>query len=1042
MKSAEPVGARAQLQLTLDRTRRALRRGLLIEVVALAASVVVATMLVGAASAALGAAGRPLAIGLATVLLIGWVATGIYAVIRWRQLLRSDHAVAAWIDASNPRAEPVSVLSAVELTRDRGHFGESPVLADAAVAHASASIPRARAATDRALQQRRQKIVFGAAGLAALAAIGLLLAPGSFRQAWLALSDLDSIEEVLTQVPPEPRLGDIRLTYRFPTYSQRAPRTVTAPSGFIRALPGTEVQISTTARRPVRSAVLLVSHGEQDDKPQQITVSTEGRRLSAKLIVARSGRYRFRITGADGVLREERRGHEIELEIDEAPQVTLLSPQESPLEVNERDRLTLAFSASDDFELGEAAVHWRVLGSAREGRVRLTTAPVGQRRFRGDAPFDLAALSLKPGDRVAYTIEVRDNDAVNGPKVGLSATQELRVYSKRAHHARVTALQEKGLDELVHILGDNLDRAFENFSATDRYQKLLEAARKIVERALDADALLREIVEAVRRDPMGRSQVAEAFERARRDLRRATGRKRRSVRVAAQSFKRSSVVNVGLGGRVQRDQAKMVRTLEKNVVYLADLLNDQRLIDAEALARELRAEQQALREALEEYKKAPTEEKRALIAEAIEAIRKRIREITSELAKLRSSIPQDFVNRDAIQPEGTQADMSEVERMLEQGELDKALEALDQMLERTERMLSQLQEGRETLQSREYSEIQQRAQQMYDDLQRLEQAQRELAQRTEQMSRKMLERMEERLGDAQAFIEKQVARLKRAQANLQEARPAQFMPDVEMFERSERRINDGIRAIEGRDFGAAQEVLQKANDLMGRLQQDARRRIDQARRFGDFVGERTKASEQALRRARPPVEEVLKDIASLMPKPGEMLSEAEQKKLAQLQERQKQLAKKADELGKDMQQLGEQLPIVGPQMGSMVGEAQGSMESAEQGLGQGDSPGALGHQRNALEKLRQIKQELDKMGENGSGNGSGVPLPFGNPPGGGGESGFDGNRNRPEDKVEIPKPEAYQAPAAFREDILEAAKQGTVERYREAVRRYYEELVK
>ena len=33
-------------------------------------------------------------------------------------------------------------------------------------------------------------------------------------------------------------------------------------------------------------------------------------------------------------------------------------------------------------------------------------------------------------------------------------------------------------------------------------------------------------------------------------------------------------------------------------------------------------------------------------------------------------------------------------------------------------------------------------------------------------------------------------------------------------------------------------------------------------------------------------------------------------------------------------------------------------------------------------------------------------------------------------------------PAEFREDILEAAKQGTAEDYKEAVRRYYEELVK
>ncbi|MEO1337863.1 MAG: hypothetical protein AAFV29_19625, partial [Myxococcota bacterium] len=379
----------------------------------------------------------------------------------------------------------------------------------------------------------------------------------------------------------------------------------------------------------------------------------------------------------------------------------------------------------------------------------------------------------------------------------------------------------------------------------------------------------------------------------------------------------------------------MVGSLEKNVVYLSDLMNDQRLIDAEALTRELREQQQALRNALEEYKNAPTDQKRALIAEAIQQIRQRIREITQELSKLRRSIPQDFVNRDALQPESTQADMDSIERMLEEGNLEDAMKALDGMLEQTERMLSQLQEGRDTLQSREYSEIQQRAQKMYEDLQKLEQAQRDVTAQTEDMSRRMLERMQERLGDAKTFIEKQVARLKQALKHLEEAPTDRFIIEPRLHEGAERRIQDGIRAIEVRDFGAAEEVLEQAEDQMARLQQETRRRLEQARRFGNYVGERTKASEQALRRARPPVEEVLKDIRALMPKPGEMMSGAEQKQMQKLQQQQKQIEQKAEQLSKDMQELGEQLPIVGPQMGSMVGEAQGSMKSAEQGLGQG-----------------------------------------------------------------------------------------------------------
>ena len=1043
MTSPEATGAPAQLRLTLDRVRRALRWGLLAELFNLTLTVVAGTVLVGCAAAALGVEPKSLGIGLLATMAIGLVAVLSFIVWRWQRLLATPRAIAHWVDTVHGSAESGSLLAAFELARDRGQFGESPRLADAGVEAVVENIPTAQTSAVRAIWTRvRRSMVLPSVPVAGLAVL-VLLAPGVVMTPWRAMTDLDQIEEVLAPVPPEPRLGDIRLTYRFPAYSRRPPRTVEAPSGFIRALPGTEVEITTSARRSIREAELLVTHGDGEN-PQRISVRADGRRLKATLVVSRAGRYRFRIVGADGVRREERRGHEIELEADDAPVVELLRPSESPLEVNERDRISLVFSARDDFELGEASVHWRVLGSTREGHVRLTSAPAGRRRYRGEAPFDLAGLEFRPGDRVAYTVEVRDNDTVNGPKVGASATQELRIYSKRDHHARVVALQQKVLDELVHVLGDNLDSAFENFDAPQRYEELLTAADGIVRRARALDPVMREAVEAIRRDPLGRNQVAQAFERARRELFTVTTRKRRSVRAAARVFKKGGRSDRNLGGRIRRRQASMVQSLEKNVVYLADLLNDQRLIDAEALTQELRAQQEALREAIQEYKDAPTDEKRAAIAEAIQEIRNRINEITRQLAQLRDSIPQDFVNRDALQPESTEADMEAVEQMLEDGDLDAALDALDNMLQRTERMLSQLQEGRETLQSREYSEIQQRAQQLYDDLQKLEQAQREIAERTEALSRQALERMKERLGDAQAFVDRQIARLELAKKTLQEARPKPepFMPDLDLFERIERRLDDGMRAIEARDFGAAQDVLRRADGQMGRMQQETRRRTEQARRFGEYVGEQTERADRALNKARPPVEEVLRDIESLMPKPSEMLSGPEQKKLERLRQAQQRLEKKAEQLGRDMQKLGEQLPIVGPEMGSMVGEAQGSMQSAEEGLGQGDAPGAVGHQRNALEKLRQIKQELDKMGEGGGSSSSGgVPLPFGDPSSGTGEGDF-GGQNRPDEKVEIPKPDAYQAPAAFREDILDAAKQGTVEQYRDAVRRYYEELVK
>ncbi len=1047
--SAETAGA--SLQRLLGDARRRLRRAAFAEGFLVLTSGLVGALLIGALAAFLRLSDLVVA-SVEIAVLAGAIS---FALLRYGRLLGGglarDESVAQWLDrALDDAARPhASLLSAVEIVRDGGRYGESAALGEAAVEQTRTEIEAIGAAqvvrteTKRSLN-RRLGTALGAAGVAVLVA---MLAPEYLETALLSITSMDRIDEALERVPPDPRLGDIRITYRSPAYSERPPRTITSANGAIRALPGTEVVIETSARHEIARGTLLVSNGDDaQTEPTKIGVEVSGRRLTATFVLSRSGRYRFEITGLDGELMRERRGHEIELELDDPPEVTMLEPKESPLEVNENDRVQLFFSAKDDFALGEIAVAWRVLGSAREGHVRLTSAATGLDRYTGGAQMDLASLALKPGDRVAYSIEARDNDTVNGPKIGASETKELRIYSKKAHHEQVLALQEQALDELVHILGDNLERAFDVNAEIERHQKMLEAVKGIVDRALNADDLLKKTVAAIKKDPLGRPQVADAFEHARISLRTDARRMRNAHLGAARVLERTRRPLDGRSRSVSQSQDKMVSSLEKNVVYLADLLNDQRLIDAEQLAKELREQQQALKQALDEYKSAPTDEKRRVLAEAIKEIRRRIDEIMREMAKLSGQIPQDFVNSDALEMKSSQKEMDEVQRMLEEGDLESAMQALDKMLSQTEQMLSALQNGRQELGSREYSEITEQAQQLWDNLEQLERDQRDLAQKTEKMSKDVLDRMKDRLGDPKSFVEKQVKRLEQAQASMEKVRPDRSMPDSEEFEMAEARLEDGKRALSARDFGAAREVLERADQQMNHLEQEARRRMDHSRRFGDFfgVGKSSERMEKELRKSRPIVEQVLEDIEKLMPPPDTLMSEAEKQKLGQYQKRQKDLQDHAQKLGEDLERLGQQLPIVGPETKGMVDETGQAMGEAEQSLGGGDAPSALNQERRALDALQRLKQELEKMGDQGGQGGSQsnrVPLPFGQPQSSGEREGNTGN-NDPLQKVEIPQPDQYKAPAEFREDILEAAKQGTVEQYRDAVRRYYEELVK
>ena len=97
-----------------------------------------------------------------------------------------------------------------------------------------------------------------------------------------------------------------------------------------------------------------------------------------------------------------------------------------------------------------------------------------------------------------------------------------------------------------------------------------------------------------------------------------------------------------------------------------------------------------------------------------------------------------------------------------------------------------------------------------------------------------------------------------------------------------------------------------------------------------------------------------------------------------------------------------------------MGEAQGR-------LGNGQVPGALENERQALQGLRRMRQQMhqmvarERMGQRSQGAMS-------------------------RENVEIPE-EPDETPAEFRRDILDAMREDSLEAYRDAIREYYEALV-
>jgi hypothetical protein len=148
------------------------------------------------------------------------------------------------------------------------------------------------------------------------------------------------------------------------------------------------------------------------------------------------------------------------------------------------------------------------------------------------------------------------------------------------------------------------------------------------------------------------------------------------------------------------------------------------------------------------------------------------------------------------------------------------------------------------------------------------------------------------------------------------------------------------------------------------------------------------------------------------------------------------------------------MPFLPAELGQNLQEALPFMQQAQGELSGRQSQQAIPPEQQAVEHLRNaqngLQQALQQMAQRGQMMGMSVPmlrqagrLPFPEfmpqPGTDQSNSGMAGTSVR---NFQLPDKEAYKAPRMFREDIMEALKEGYPERYKEFIEQYYRNIVR
>jgi hypothetical protein len=945
---------------------------------------------------------------------------------------------------------PSELLSSVELSEQSQDAPGAPStellsLLHIRAAKAGQAIDLGKALPARVLRWTAAALCFALLLWAALA----VSKPQLLRQGLLRILRGD---DGIPAAELSPIAGDLSVTYLYPEYTGLPPRTEEGTAGDLRAPRGTQIRLSARADRDLAQAFAVLN-----GQAMQLVADGPGhRQLSGGFTLSQTGTWSLRFADSRGRTIAQGPSRPVEIVADAAPQVQIDSPKQAVLEVDPQSALPITWAATDDYGVSQVALVFQKPG-AKEVRVVLEAPQAKALRLRGTYAWQLAPLSLRAGDKVTYHLEALDNDTVDGQQKGVSATQSIKIFSA-AEHSREALIHAQALwERLVAFLGDRLEEKPAPATAEAAAPWYAQTAQK----DKDGRALVAELAAASQellKDKLAPKAVGRALKYAASGL---------SPVLQRTSLSRAALAR-GEGGHggdqraLASNLANEIKEEEKDVLYLQDLLDKARLDAMQELGKELAASRRELARLAEKLRKADNEETKNQLLSEVERMREHVQQLMQRMSELAKGIQDEHLNQEAQQSVEKEQDLlsqlSDIQKKLQKGQVDDALKELDKLAQQIEKLESELQKSAGNQQSGQYAEEAKALQQAADELKDLQSKEQDLQKRTAQLRReerdKAQKKFEQRGGKDLA---------KRLQAKAEEARKAiqQIDPKIaeqlgleEMLEQAQERASDTSRALQIGGFDEALDAAQRAERAVAMLQGRLAMEDQVAQRYPNFARDPggVKKSLQSTGQAQQPLQQIVQELQQAMPREGQEMSPEQQQRMRSQAREQDQLR---DRLGKVREQLGkvgEKVPIFGPQHEQMLEQAQQGMGQASQKLDRGEPRGAQAGEEQALEKLSQFQEAMEKMAKQakGQGQGQGLPMPWGEPrnEGEGGEDGDgeqEGNqdsRSMRHDKVEIPDAESSRAPAEFRKELLDAMKQAPPQSYKERVKQYYEELVK
>ncbi|MFQ5904885.1 MAG: DUF4175 family protein, partial [Candidatus Binatia bacterium] len=388
--------------------------------------------------------------------------------------------------------------------------------------------------------------------------------------------------------------------------------------------------------------------------------------------------------------------------------------------------------------------------------------------------------------------------------------------------------------------------------------------------------------------------------------------------------------------------------------------------------------------------------------------------------------------------------LAEIRKKLMQGDIQGAMQLARELFNRLASMVAALQDAHRSAMFSTMGRMQGEMMRSANELQQILREQQEILVETEGINKKTLvERenaLEEKLDQFQAEAHEELSGLAELFPDEEREGGSNEGPRGEYLDEAtlNHLVKNMMAHLLKKDFSAFAEIMKMARKELGK--------------------KRSPEQEPKGQKAEATLKWLKENLEALLEEPPVTLKDGEKKGLRDLSHRQGVLKKRTQDLHEKLTSLFQLFPLLDPKITKNIQEAGTSMGKAQNRLTDLDGKGAVPPERDALDRLSQSQQQMqnsmEQLAQRGQlghlpvtylfrmgrflPSGRLVPLPgmpeFPQFDAEGGITGLD------TEKFRLPGKEDYKVPRSFREEILEALKQGVPPQFKEQVESYFKNL--